>query len=47
MIKHFLKTLLLFSIMIVLGLIGVYLINHYGNGVESINMQNNKTQIAK
>ena len=28
-IKHFIKTLLLFTVMIVVGLLGVYLLNHF------------------
>jgi hypothetical protein len=30
MSKHFLKTLILFLGMIVIGLLGIFLVNHYG-----------------
>jgi hypothetical protein len=47
MAKHFLKTLIIFVAMIIIGLIGVYLISHYGNGGESANPSNNQTKVAK
>ncbi len=30
--KHFFKTVFIFTLMILIGLLGVFLVNHYGNG---------------
>jgi hypothetical protein len=45
MIKHFLKILVIFALMIALGLAGVYLINNYKGGEEPD--ANGATQVAK
>jgi len=49
--KHFLRTLIVFTGMIVLGLIGVFLVsyldNKSGNKGEPSDSVNNKTQVAK
>lgn len=46
MAKHFIKTLILFAGMIILGLVGVFLVSYFGKG-EEINTSNNQTQVAK
>jgi hypothetical protein len=45
--KHFFKILAVFSIMIILGLIGVFLTNTFGQEQGGLNTVNNKTQVAK
>ena len=47
MIRHFLKTFLLFVIMILIGLAGVFLVNYFDNGVETAGNPNNQTGVAK
>ncbi len=47
MAKHFLKTLAIFIGMIIIGLIGVYLINSFGEDGKPANPPNGKTQVAK
>ncbi len=47
MAKHFLKTLIIFMMMIILGLVGVFLITRFGDGEKSVNTLNEKIQIAK
>ena len=38
--KHFIKTLLLFTAMIALGLLGVFLVSYFEKGGESTNEVN-------
>ncbi|HPT18394.1 MAG TPA: hypothetical protein PKZ36_03255 [Candidatus Paceibacterota bacterium] len=40
MVKHFLKTTLLFSGMILLGLLSVYLINYFENNKTTTSTEN-------
>ncbi|MFA5095636.1 MAG: hypothetical protein WC447_03200 [Candidatus Paceibacterota bacterium] len=47
MAKHFLKTLVVFIGMIILGLIGVFLVSYFDKGGESVNTPNSKVQVAK
>jgi len=47
MVKHFLKTLIVFLGMIILGLIGVFLVNYFDKEETSINTINNQTQVAE
>lgn len=49
MTKHFLKTLTIFAIMIVIGLLGVLLITNLGNNAEMTGNgnSNNGAQVAK
>lgn len=35
--KHFFKILIIFSVMIILGLIGVFLVNRFGNNEDTLN----------
>lgn len=46
MVKHFIKTLLIFTGMIFLGLLGVYLINHFDKSGNSEQIPNS-INIAK
>jgi len=45
--KHFLKTLILFTVMILLGLIGVFLVGYLEEGGEQTDTQNNKIKVAE
>jgi hypothetical protein len=47
MTGHFLKTLLIFAGMIIIGLIGVYLVTHYDNSQESVISSGNSSQTGK
>jgi len=47
MTKHFLKTLIIFVAMIIIGLIGVVLVSNLEKGDESTNTVNTKTQVEK
>lgn len=47
MTKHFLKTLIIFAGMIIIGLIGVILVSNFEKGDELTNTPNNKTEVAK
>ena len=46
-IKHFIKTLLIFAGMIFIGLLGVYLINHFDNDDKGGGISGNTTEVAK
>jgi len=45
--KHFFKTLVIFTGMILLGLVGIFLVSYFGQGEKQLNALNNKTQVAK
>jgi len=47
MLKHFLKTLAVFIVMIILGLLGVFLINEYNDEIEASNPLGSQAQVAK
>ncbi len=47
MTKHFWKTLIIFTVMILIGLIGVVLVSNLDIGDESTNILNNKAEVAK
>ena len=47
MIKHFLKTLIIFIALIIIGLIGVFLIGNSDKGGNLTNTSNNQTQVTK
>jgi len=47
MLKHFIKTLGLFVILIILGLFGVFLVNYFDEGDKIINTENNSVQLAE
>ena len=47
MVKHFLKTLIVFLGMIILGLIGVFLVNYFDKEEELTNKIDNQIQVAK
>jgi len=47
MAKHFFKTLIIFAVIIILGLIGVYLTSNSGKNGDSVNTLNNQIQVAK
>ena len=47
MTKHFWKTLIIFAVMIIIGLIGVILVSNLDIGEDSKNTPNNKTEVAK
>jgi len=47
MVRHFLKTLIVFLGMIILGLIGVFLVNYFDKEEASTNTINNQTQVVK
>jgi hypothetical protein len=47
MVKHFLKTLSIFMIMIILGLLGVFLVNHFDEAGKVTNATNDETEVAK
>ena len=47
MARHFLKTLIVFLGMIILGLIGVFLVNYFDKGEELTNKIDNQIQVAK
>ena len=44
--KHFLKTLLMFTLMIIIGLIGVFLCGYFGKDGGSVNTSG-KIDVAK
>jgi cell division protein YceG involved in septum cleavage len=46
MAKHFFKTLVIFIIMIIIGLLGIFLINHFSNEEQPVS-STNPTQVAK
>ena len=41
MVNHFVKTLLLFIIMIFVGLLGIYLINHFNKNEQPVQLPGN------
>jgi hypothetical protein len=47
MAKHFLKTLIVFVGMIILGLIGVFLVSHFDEKEKETDILNNTAQVAK
>ena len=47
MAKHFLKTLIIFVGMIILGLIGVFLVGSFDEEGGLTNLKNNEVQVAK
>ena len=47
MAKHFWKTVIIFIIMIVIGLIGVVIVSNLDEEDKSSNMLNNKVEVAK
>jgi hypothetical protein len=47
MVKHFFKTLSIFMIMIILGLLGVFLVNHFDEAGKATNATNDKIEVAK
>jgi len=47
MVRHFFKTLIVFIVMIILGLIGVFLINHFDENAGSAGEPNNQIQLAE
>jgi len=47
MVKHFLKTLFIFTIIVALGLVGVYLVMYFGDGGSMIDTLNGKVGFAK
>ena len=47
MTKHFWKTLIIFAVMILIGLIGVVLVSNLDENEDSTNTPNNKTEVAK
>ncbi|MCX6751309.1 MAG: hypothetical protein NT161_00875 [Candidatus Nomurabacteria bacterium] len=47
MTKHFWKTLIIFAVMIIIGLIGVVLVSNLEKGEDSTNTPTNKTEVAK
>ncbi|PIP69045.1 hypothetical protein CO033_01665 [Candidatus Nomurabacteria bacterium CG_4_9_14_0_2_um_filter_32_10] len=47
MLKHFIKTLLIFLGMIVLGLIGVYLVSYFDDMKGNESILNSNTELAK
>jgi len=46
MVKHFIKTLLIFSAMIIIGLLGVFLLNYFDKSDNQGNSANT-TPVAK
>ncbi|MFZ3011696.1 MAG: hypothetical protein WA060_01700 [Minisyncoccia bacterium] len=47
MAKHFLKTLFVFTIIVILGLMGVYLVMYFGEGGNMMEILNGKIGFAK
>jgi len=47
MAKHFLKTLFVFTIIVILGLAGVYLVMYFGGGGNMMDTLNGKIGFAK
>jgi hypothetical protein len=47
MAKHFLKTLFIFTIIVILGLVGVYLVMYFGEGGNMMETLNGKIGFAK
>jgi len=47
MAKHFFKALGLFIVIIILGLIGIVVINYFENNNVEITNTNNQVQVAK
>lgn len=47
MAKHFLKTLFVFTIIVILGLVGVYLVMYFGEGGNMMETLNGKIGFAK
>lgn len=47
MAKHFLKTLVIFIVMIIIGLLGVYLVNYFDDIEKSGNMVNSYNELAE
>ncbi|KKS23355.1 MAG: hypothetical protein UU82_C0032G0007 [Candidatus Nomurabacteria bacterium GW2011_GWC2_41_8] len=45
--RHFLKTLMIFAAMIVLGIIGLFASSYFNNGGEKAPDINSGTQVAK
>ena len=45
--KHFIKTLVLFTVMIILGLIGIFLVGHFSSDTSKPDSIGSKTQVAK
>jgi len=44
--KHFFKTVILFSGMIILGLIGVFLVNHFDQESGQVDAEDSKVKVA-
>ncbi|KKR68998.1 MAG: hypothetical protein UU10_C0016G0004 [Parcubacteria group bacterium GW2011_GWF1_40_6] len=47
MVKHFFKTLFIFTIIVIFGLVGVYLVMYFDGGGEFMETLNNKIGFAK
>ena len=47
MVKHFLKTLVIFIIIVLLGLMGVYLVMYFGEGGDLMETLNGRIGFAK
>jgi len=47
MVKHFLKTLSIFIIIVLFGLVGVYLVMYFDGGGDLMETLNNKIGFAK
>jgi hypothetical protein len=45
--KHFFKILILFTAMIAMGLIGIFLVSHFGEEGTQADPVNSQTQVAK
>jgi hypothetical protein len=47
MAKHFLKTLIIFVGMIIIGLVGVFIVGSFDEKRESTKVKNNEAEVAK